>query len=100
MMALIAPFLPYILAALGVIGGVFGVAWGRKTSQTSAAKVAAAKSDATAQIATQQAAEAEANQTAAQSGAAAVQTRTEIDNTVAAKPADEVRNELQDWTKP
>lgn len=100
MLALIAPFLPYILAALGLIGGAFGVAWGRKTSQTSKAQADTAKAQAVAQVSVEQTAEAQANQVAAQTGAAAVQARTEIDNTVAAKPTDEVRNELQSWTKP
>lgn len=99
MMALIAPFLPYILAALGLLGGVFGVAWGRKTATTANAQASAAKSDAVAQVRTEQVAEAQANQAAAQTGAAAVAARTEVDNAVAAQPAAEVKNELQAWTR-
>lgn len=99
MMALIAPFIPYILAALGVIGGVFGIAWGHKTETTAKAQAETAKAQAVAQVSTEQTAEAQANQAAAQTGAAAVAARTEIDNAVAAKPADEVRNDLQNWTR-
>lgn len=100
MIAILAATWPYILAAFGALAGLLGVAWGRKTTQTATAQVAAAKSDAAAQVSGQQAAEAQANETAAQTGAAAVQARTDIDNAVAAKPADEVRNELSNWTKP
>lgn len=100
MMTIIAAVWPYILGGLGVLAGVLGVAWGRKTTQTAKAQVDTAKAQAGQQVAVQQAAEAEANQTAAQAGADAVQSRTDIDNAVAAKPADEVRNELQSWTKP
>jgi hypothetical protein len=99
MMTLLAPFLPYILAALGVIGGFIGVAWGNKTAKTAQAQVSAAQSDAVAQVSTERTAEAQANQAAAQTGAAAAAARTAVDNAVAAKPADEVRNELQNWTR-
>lgn len=99
MMALLTPFLPYILAALGLVGGAFGIAWGRKSTTTAKAQTAAAQSDAVAQVRTEQTAEAQANAAAAQTGAAAVAARTEIDNTVTAKPADEVRNDLQNWTR-
>jgi hypothetical protein len=100
MMALIAPFLPYILAAFGVLAGLLGVAWGRKTTQTAKAQATAVAATAQVHEAQAQTAEAQANQAAAQTSAAAVQARTEIDNTVAAKPTDEVRNDLQSWTKP
>lgn len=99
MLALLAPFLPYILAALGVVGGAFGIAWGRKTSQTSAAQADAAKAQASAQVSIEQTAEAQANAAAAQTGATAVQARTDIDTAVAAKPAAEVKDELSAWTR-
>lgn len=99
MLALLTPFLPYILAALGVIGGVFGVAWGRKTAQTATAQTDTAKAQAVAQVSTEQTAEAQANEAAAQTGAAAVAARTAVDNAVAAQPAAEVKNELQTWTR-
>jgi type II secretory pathway pseudopilin PulG len=99
MMALIEPFLPYILVALSLIGGAFGVAWGRKTAQTAKAQATAAEATAQVHEAQAQTAEAQANQAAAQTGAAAVAARTEIDNAIAAKPADEVRNDLKNWTR-
>lgn len=98
-MALIAPFLPYILAALGVIGGIFGVAWGRKSAQTASAQADAAKAQASQQVAVQQIAEAQANADAQKAGSDAASSRTNIDNDVAAKPTDEVRNDLQSWTR-
>lgn len=100
MMTILATVWPYILAGLGVLAGLLGVAWGRKTTQTAQAQATAAKAQAAQQVAVQQIAEAEANQTAAQAGAVAAQSRNDIDNAVAAKSADEVRNELQNWTKP
>lgn len=96
---LIGVIWPYLLAAGGVIVGAV-VAWGGvKTAQTAKAKAAAAKSDAVAQVRTEQVVEAQANTTAAQAGAVATQARTDVDNTVAAKPAAEVKNELDAWTK-
>ncbi|PQV51875.1 hypothetical protein [Paraburkholderia sp. BL21I4N1] len=100
MLALLAPFLPYILAALGIIGGAFGIAWGRKTTQTAAAQADAAKAQAGQQVAVQQTAEAQANADAQKAAGDAAAERTAIDNAVAAKPADEVRNELSNWTRP
>lgn len=99
MMALLAPFLPYILAGLGVIAGLLGIAWGHKTTQTAKAQADAAKADAVAQVRTEQVAEAQANTDAQKAGSTATATRTGIDNTIASQPADEVRNELQDWTR-
>lgn len=100
MMALITPFLPYLLGALGLIGGLLGVAWGHKSTQTAKAQVSAAQSDAMAQVKTEQTAEAQANADAQKAGSDAATARTAIDNAVAAKPTDEVRNELQNWTRP
>lgn len=99
MLTLLAPLLPYLLGALGLIGGAFGIVWGRKSSQTAKAQVSAAQAGATAEVQTEQTAEAQANAAAAQTGAAAVAARTDADNAVAAKPADEVRNELENWTR-
>jgi hypothetical protein len=99
MMALIAPFLPYIVAALGLLASAFGIAWGRKTAQTAKAQADAAKSDAVAQVRTQQVAEAQANADAQKAGSDAAAARTAVDNAVAAKPADEVRNDLKNWTR-
>lgn len=90
---------PYLLAGAGLLAGVVATMFARKTTQAAKAQVTAAKSDAVAQVRTEQVAEAQANTTAAQSGAAATQTRTAVDNTVAAQPASEVKDELQNWTK-
>ena len=99
MAAILAPFLPYIIAALGVALGGFGIAWGRKTSQTATAQVDAAKSDAVAQVRTQQVAEAQANADAQKAGTDAAAARATIDNEVAAAKPSEVRNDLQNWTR-
>lgn len=99
MLTLIGPFLPYILGALGVIGGVIATLFARKTVQTATAQADAAKAQAGQQVAAQQIAETQANADAQKAGSDAAAARTEIDNTVAAKPTDEVRNELQDWTR-
>ena len=100
MMALIAPFLPYIVGALGLIGGLIATLFAHKTTQTAKAQADTAKAQAVAQVSVERTAEAQANQAAAQTGAAAVAARTDIDNDVAAKPTDEVRNDLQNWTRP
>lgn len=100
MITLLASVWPYLLAALSIVGGLTAALFARKTVQTAKAQVSAAQSDAVAQVKTAQTSEAQANEAAAQTGAAAVAARTEIENAVAAKPATEVRNELQDWTKP
>jgi hypothetical protein len=96
---MIAPFIPYIVAALALIASALGIAWGRKTAQTAKAQSMAAAATAQVHEAQAQTAEAQANQAAAQTGAAAVAERTEIDNAIAAKPADEVRNDLKNWTR-
>jgi hypothetical protein len=99
MMTLLAPFLPYIVAALGVLGGIVATMFARKTTQTANAQAAAAKSDAVAQVRTERVAEAQANADAQKAGSDAAAARTAVDNAVAAKPADEVRNDLQNWTR-
>jgi hypothetical protein len=90
---------PYLLAGAGLLAGVVATMFARKTTQTAKAQVSAAQAGATAEVRTEQVAEAQANSTAAQAGATAVQARTDTDTTVAAKPAGEVKNELDAWTK-
>jgi hypothetical protein len=99
MMALIAPFFPYVIGGFGLLAGVIATLFARKSVQTAKAQATAVAAAAQVHEAQAQTAEAQANQAAAQTGAAAVQARTEIDNTVAAKPTDEVRNDLQSWTR-
>lgn len=94
MMALLTPFLPYILAALGLIGGAFGVAWGRKTSQTSAAQADAAKAQATAQVAQAQTSVAQSNEAVAQSTAADARMAKQVDESAAALTHEEIQNEV------
>lgn len=102
-MTLIVSFLVahlgWIIGALGVAGGVlFGWAKG-KAADTKTAQAGAQVAVAQQQTADAANAEAQANAAASQAGAAAVKVRTGIDNTVAAKSADEVRNELANWTR-
>lgn len=96
---LIGAIWPYLLTGAGLLAGVVATMFAHKTTQAAKAQVSAAKSDAVAQVRTEQVVEAQANATAAQAGAAATQARTDVDNTVAAKPASEVKDELQNWTK-
>lgn len=99
MTALIASFWPYIFGALGAIAAVIATLFAHKTVQTAQAQAEAAKAQAGQQVAVQQTAEAQANADAQKAGSDAVAERSAIDNAVAAKPADEVRNELQNWTR-
>lgn len=100
MMTIIAAVWPYILGGLGILAGLLGVAWGRKTTQTADAQAAAAKAQAGQQVAVQQVAEAQANEDAQKAGSTAVDQRAAIDIEVAAAKPSEVRDELQSWTKP
>lgn len=99
MAALLAPFMPYILAAIGLIGGAFGVAWGRKSAQTAKAQAGQAVAQAQQQVSTERTAEAQANAEAQKAGGDAAAARVDIENQIAAQPKDEVRNELQNWTR-
>jgi hypothetical protein len=93
-------FLPYIIGAVGAICALIATLFARKTIQTATAQADAAKAQAGQQVAVQQVAETQANADAQKAGSDAAAARTDIDNTLAAKPTDEVRNELlQDWTR-
>lgn len=97
--ALIGSAWPFLVAGGGALIAIVATIFARKSVQTSRAQVAAAQSDAKAQVTTEQVAESQANATAAQAGGAAVKTRIDVENAVAAKPAGEVKNELDSWTR-
>lgn len=87
-----------------VSGASIVAAWlhGSSTGQKKAAAEAQVSIDAAnaqASVAKQQTAEAQADAQAAQEGAAATLNRAEIDNAIAAKSNEEVRNELANWTR-
>jgi hypothetical protein len=86
---------PWLLGALGLAFGLFR----HQQAKTATAQADAAKAQAGQQVAVQQVAEAQANADAQKAGSDAAAARTAVDNAVAAKPADEVRNELQNWTR-
>ena len=95
-LAILSDIWPFLLAAAGVVFG-----WIRHLQ----ARAAAADAKATAaraeqQLAHQKEAEAHANADAQKAGSDAATARVDIDNQVAAKQPDEVRNELDRWTRP
>ncbi|WP_186155106.1 hypothetical protein [Burkholderia gladioli] len=107
MSIIIAFIVAHLGGVLTVLGGLVavGVAWfhGKSTGSAQAAQAAAgqvATAQAAAQSAQSQTADAQAQTAAVRAGADAVAARAAIDNDVSAKPAQEVRNELQnDWTR-
>ncbi|WP_244119057.1 hypothetical protein [Burkholderia gladioli] len=103
-MTLIATFIAaHAGTLLGLLAGAVGVIFGLFRHQQAKATTAAADqkvAEAQTQVAQQQTADAQANATAAQAGGDAAAARTQIDSDVAAKPAQEVKDELQnDWTR-
>lgn len=93
--------LAFIVAHLGWLVGVVGVAagglFGYVAKQKSAAVVAQAgqtAAQANTQVANERASDAQANQTAVQAGADAATDRQAIDAAQAAKSSQEVQNEL------
>lgn len=86
---------PWILGALGIAFGLFR----HQQAKTATAQANEAKAQAGQQIAAQQVAETQANADAQKAGSDAAKARTDIDNDVAAKPANEVKSELQNWTR-
>ncbi len=101
--AFLAAHLGGVLTALGGLVAV-GVAWfhGKSTGTQQAEQKAAgqvATAQAAAQAAQSQTADAQAQAAAVQAGADATAARAAIDNDVSAKPAQEVRDELADWTR-
>ncbi|VWB70721.1 hypothetical protein [Burkholderia lata] len=86
---------PWLLAVAGILFGLFRHQQAKADSAAAKAQGAAADEKiAQAQMADAQASE--AAQAAANDAGAA---RTSADSQVAAMPASEVRNELQDWTR-
>ena len=86
---------PWLLAAAGVVFGLFRHQQAKVDSAAADQKVAAAN----AQIAQSQTAEAQASVTALQAGSDAATARANVDSDVAGMAAQEVRDELQDWTR-
>ena len=86
---------PLVLGVLGILFGLFR----HQQAKVATAQADAAKAQAGQQVAAQQVAETQANADAQKAGSDAAAARTDIDNTIAAQPTDEVRNELQDWTR-
>ncbi|WP_186019664.1 hypothetical protein [Burkholderia gladioli] len=107
-MTLIAAFfaahLGGLLTVLGGLGAIVAAWWhgkstgAKQATQAAAGQIAQARADT--QAAQSQAADAQAAAAAAQAGTDAASARAGIDNDVAAMPAQEVRDELKDWTKP
>ena len=88
-------FGPWLLAAAGVLFGLF-------RHQQAKADIAAAKAQGAAadeKIAQAQAADAQANAAAQAAAADAGAARASEETDIAGMPASEVRNELQDWTR-
>ncbi len=86
---------PWLLAAAGVLFGLFR----HQQARVATAQASEVKAQAGQQVAAQQVAETQANADAQKAGSDAAAARTDVDNAIAAKPTDEVRNELQDWTR-
>lgn len=99
MTAIIASIWPYLLSGAVALGGVVFGMFRHQQAKTATAQADAAKAQAGQQVAAQQVAETQANADAQKAGSDAAAARTDIDNAVAAQPTDEVRNELQDWTR-
>ncbi|RAS11262.1 hypothetical protein [Cupriavidus alkaliphilus] len=95
-LAILSDFWPFLLAAPGVVFGWIRHLQAR--AATADAKATAARAER--QVAQQRESEAKANADAQQAGADATAARVGIENDVAAKPPDEVRNELDRWTRP
>lgn len=94
-LAILAQIWPFLLAAAGVVFGLFR----HKQAQTSEAQARQKEAEAAQQIAQQRQAEAQANADAQKAGSDATAARTDIDNQVSAKPTDEIRHELDAWTR-
>lgn len=92
---LLLKFGPWLLALAGIVFGAFRHQQAKTITAQAGQKVAEAQQ----QVSAEQAAEARANADAQKSGSDAAAARSGIENQLAAQPADEVRNELQDWTR-
>lgn len=99
MITILASIWPYILSGAVALGGVVFGMFRHQQAKVATAQADAVKAQAGQQVAVQQIAETQANADAQKAGSDAANARTDIDNDVAAKPAKEVRNELQNWTR-
>lgn len=99
MTAIIASIWPYVISGLVALSGVVFGLFRHQQAKVATAQADAVKAQAGQQIAAQQVAETQANADAQKAGSDATAARVAIDNAVAAKPVDEVRNELQNWTR-
>ncbi|WP_143747993.1 hypothetical protein [Burkholderia sp. JKS000303] len=86
---------PWLLAAAGVVFGLFRHQRAKVDSAAADKMVA----EASAQVAQLQTAEAQASATAMQAGSDAAAARTGINNDLTGMSAEEVRDELQAWTR-
>ncbi|MEK6418415.1 MAG: hypothetical protein V4801_02345 [Burkholderia gladioli] len=102
-LAFLAAHLGAVITVLGGLGAVIAAWLHGKSTGTQQAEQKAAGQIAQAQAATvaaqSQTADAQATAVAVQAGADAAAARAAIDNDVSAKPAQEVRDELADWTR-
>jgi uncharacterized protein YpuA (DUF1002 family) len=99
MIAILASIWPYLASGTVALAGVVFGMFRSQQAKAATAQADAAKAQAGQQVADQQVAETQANADAQKAGSDAAAARTDIDNAVAAKPADEVRNDLQNWTR-
>jgi len=103
MITLIVTFITAHLGALlGVLGTVGASLWAlfeRKSAQTTTAQAAASVAQAQEQVAQIKTSDAQANEAAQKAGSDAAAARVQIDADTAAESPQEVRNELQDWTR-
>lgn len=86
---------PWLLALAGAIFGAFR----HQQAKTAAAQANQKVAQAQQQVSEQRAAEAQANEAAQKAGSDAATARTDIENQIATQPKDEVRNELDKWTR-
>lgn len=95
-LALLMKFGPWLLAALGVLFGMFR----HQQASTATAKANQKVAEADARAAQNDAVAAQANEAAAQTGAAAVKERTDVENQIASAPAGESARILRDdWSR-
>lgn len=93
---LLAKAWPLILAAAGILFGLFR----HQQAKTAIAKANQKAAEADARAAQNDAALAKANETAAQAGAAAVKERENVENDIAAgKPGDAAQQLRNDWSR-
>jgi len=100
MIAILSSIWPYVLSGVVALGGVVFGLFRHQQAKVATAQADAVKAQAAQQVAAQQVAETQANADAQKAGSDAAATRAAVDNAVAAQPANEVRHDLQNWTRP